>query len=64
MVPKTVHEERLVENMEVFRLSDEDMQRIDHLAEEKGTVRYLDPRGYVGFDIFNEDLDEPIAEDI
>jgi alcohol dehydrogenase (NADP+) len=55
-----VREERLTENMELFRLSDEHMARISHIAEVKGTVRYLDPRNHIGFNIFNESADEPV----
>jgi len=62
VVPKTVHEERMVENRQLFRLSDEHMTRINHMAEVKGTVRYLDPRNHIGFDIFSEDVDEPVAD--
>jgi len=60
VIPKTAREERLVENMELFRLSDEDMARISHITEVKGTVRYLDPRNHIGFNIFNESGDEPV----
>ena len=62
MVPKTVHGERMVENRELCRLSDEDVSRIDRITETKGTVRYLDPRNHIGFDVFNEHVDEPVAD--
>jgi len=62
VVPKTVHEERMVENRQLFRLSDEHMTRINRIAEVKGAVRYLDPRNHIGFDIFSEDVDEPVAD--
>lgn len=62
MVPKTVHEERMVENRQLFRLSDEHMARINRMAEVKGAVRYLDPRNHIGFDVFSEDVDEPVAD--
>ena len=61
MVPKTVHEGRMIENRELFRLSDIHMALIDGLARRKGTVRFLDPRNHIGFDIFCEDVDEPVA---
>ncbi|KAL9633200.1 MAG: hypothetical protein Q9164_004841 [Protoblastenia rupestris] len=62
VVPKTVHEERMVENRELFRLSDEHVLRIDRIAMWKGAVRYLDPRNYIGFDIFDEQGDEPVVD--
>jgi diketogulonate reductase-like aldo/keto reductase len=61
VVPKTVQEERMVENKELFRLKDEDMMRINRIAEVKGTVRYLDPKNHIGFDVFSEERDEPVA---
>ncbi|PKY00545.1 hypothetical protein P168DRAFT_299936 [Aspergillus campestris IBT 28561] len=60
VIPKTVHESRLVENMELRRMNEEDMEAITGLAERKGEVRYLDPKGHVGFDIFDEEVDEPV----
>ncbi|PGH18078.1 hypothetical protein AJ79_00705 [Helicocarpus griseus UAMH5409] len=59
VIPKTVQEYRMMENRGIFRLSDEDMKVIDALAEVKGAVRFLDPRGHIGFDIFDEAVDEP-----
>lgn len=53
-------ESRLVENMDLRTLDEEDMVAITGLAERKGIVRYLDPRGHVGFDIFDEAVDEPV----
>ncbi|KAL2070556.1 hypothetical protein VTL71DRAFT_13582 [Oculimacula yallundae] len=60
VVPKTVHEDRMKENRELFILSDEEMALVDGLAESKGMVRYLDPKNHIGFDIFREDIDEPV----
>ena len=60
-MPKTVHEERMMENRELFRLSDEDMMKISYIATAKGAVRYLDPRNHIGFDVFNEEDDEPLV---
>lgn len=60
VVPKTVHEHRMVENKDLSRLSDGELARIDGLAKRKGEVRYLDPRNHIGFDIFREDVDEPV----
>jgi alcohol dehydrogenase (NADP+) len=61
-VPKTVHGQRMVENRELFRLRDEDMTKINAIATVKGTVRYLDPRNHIQFDIFNEEADEPVGD--
>ena len=51
----------MIENRELLRLDDEHMAHIDRLAEEKGTVRFLDPRNHIGFDIFDEDRDQPVT---
>ena len=39
------------------------MAIIDDLAERKGAVRFLDPRNHIGFDIFDENYDQPVAEE-
>lgn len=48
------------ENRELFTLSDEEMAIVNSIAERKGIVRFLDPKTHIGFDIFREDVDEPI----
>jgi alcohol dehydrogenase (NADP+) len=59
VIPKTVHESRLLENLDLKRFPDEDMTQIIHLSKLKGEVRYLDPRNHIGFDIFDESNDQP-----
>ena len=61
MLPKTVQAERMVENRNLFRLSEEHVMKINCIAKVKGSVRYLDPRNHIGFNIFNEESDEPVA---
>ncbi|KFY64856.1 hypothetical protein V496_02973, partial [Pseudogymnoascus sp. VKM F-4515 (FW-2607)] len=61
VVPKTVQEDRMVENRALFRLADEDMSKTNKLAESTGVVRYLNPKGHIGFDIFTESIDEPVV---
>lgn len=62
VIPKTVHENRLVENLGLFRLRDESFREINELSSKTGTVRYLDPSAHVGFDVFNELDDEPVMD--
>jgi len=52
----------MVKNRDLFRLSDEHIAKINCIAKVKGSIRYLDPRNHIGFDIFNEDVDEPILD--
>lgn len=63
VVPKTVREPRLEENKQLFRLDDTVMIAINQLAEEKRHIRFLDPRNHIGFDIFDENHDQPIIEE-
>ncbi|KAF4631258.1 hypothetical protein G7Y89_g6872 [Cudoniella acicularis] len=60
VVPKTVNAHRMIKNRDLFRLKDEHMEEINSLAEKKGALRFLDPRDHIGFDIFREDVDEPV----
>ena len=62
VIPKTVHEDRLTENMGLFKLNDVQFKKIDCLSNKVGTVRYLDPTGHIGFDIFDELHDQPILD--
>lgn len=60
VIPKTVHEERLAENLAAFMLNEEHFRTVDSLTSVAGTVRYLDPSNHIGFDVFNEQCDEPV----
>lgn len=61
VIPKTSDENRLAENIGLSGLSEVHCEKIDHLSGETGNVRYLDPAGHIGFDIFSEKADEPIC---
>lgn len=39
------------------------MNVINQLAEERGQVRFLDPKDHIGFDIFDESHDQPTMGD-
>lgn len=62
-MPKTTREPRLDENRQLVRLDDKVMSIINQLAEERGHVRFLDPRDHIGFDIFDESLDQPMPSE-
>lgn len=62
VIPKTVHEDRLIENLGLFKLNDVQLNKINRLSIEAGTVRYLDPTGHIGFDIFDELHDQPVLD--
>lgn len=71
VVPKSATPGRIRENMEVFELGEGDMERVDKIWEGLPEVeggngqgrRANDPRVHVGFDIFDEVVDEPVGED-
>jgi alcohol dehydrogenase (NADP+) len=48
------------ENREIFALDDESMEKLTGMAATKGSMRFLDPKNHIGFDIFSEDRDEPV----
>ncbi|KAL2786237.1 Aldo/keto reductase [Aspergillus keveii] len=62
VIPKTNNTRRIVENFDIlFDLSDDDFLTIDRLVGERGEhgVRNLETRDYLGFDNFNELIEEP-----
>ncbi|KAL7823709.1 aldo-keto reductase [Trichoderma gracile] len=61
-VPKSVQVAHMKQNLELTRLSDEDFRAVDQLASERGPVRFLDPSRHLGFDIFDEENDQPLAD--
>ena len=63
VVPKTVRELRLDENRQLEKLDNTAMDVINQLTEQKGQIRFLDPRDHIGFDIFDECHDQPTIGD-
>jgi diketogulonate reductase-like aldo/keto reductase len=64
VIPKTARQDRLAENLQLFRLASEHFERISSLSHETATVRYLDPKDYIGFDVFDETEDQPEEQGI
>jgi len=60
VIPKSVHENRIKANFQLMDLSTEDFAILDNLRDESNSVRYLDPRNHLGFDIFSDTADEPL----
>ncbi|KAI0408778.1 NADP-dependent oxidoreductase domain-containing protein [Xylaria palmicola] len=62
VVPKSVQEHHLRQNLQLFRLCDTDFQSIEDLSSRRGPVRFLDPSPHIGFNIFDEENDQPTAD--
>jgi alcohol dehydrogenase (NADP+) len=45
----------------LIKLNGYQMSVVNNLASMKGYVRFLDPKEYIGFDIFDEDRDQPVS---
>ncbi|KAL6700737.1 NADP-dependent oxidoreductase domain-containing protein [Trichoderma pleuroticola] len=61
-VPKSVQDSHMEQNLHLKRLSDDDFRTVDRLSAQRGPVRFLDPSRHLGFDIFDEDNDQPVAD--
>ena len=61
-VPKSVQEVHMKENLQLEKLPDEDFEALQKLWLERGPIRFLDPSRHIGFDIFDEEKDEPLAD--
>jgi diketogulonate reductase-like aldo/keto reductase len=62
VIPKTNNPRRIDENLDVlFDIQEEDFKMIDSLVGERGElgVRNLVMEDYLGFNVFNEEKDEP-----
>ena len=63
-IPKAANPEHMKENQKIIKLSAADMETISTITTRGGErnvepVRFLDPRSYIGFDIFDEEVDQP-----
>lgn len=62
VIPKTARLERLSKNLKLSALQAEQMHEISSLGSTVGPIRYLDPREHIGFDVFDEENDQPVAD--
>lgn len=50
------------ENLAIKRLPDELLEEVDALERKRGgPTRFLDPSKHLGFDIFDEEEDQPVG---
>ncbi|KAK6854287.1 Aldo/keto reductase [Apiospora arundinis] len=60
VVPKSINESRMRENLDLSSLPEEDFQTVDQLSRKTGAFRFLNPKPHIGFDIFDEQNDQPV----
>lgn len=60
IVPKSNRPERILLNTQVIQLEESDFEKIEFLRDEVTSVRMNDSRNHIGFDIYNEHVEEPI----
>jgi len=51
----------MMENLQLKRLPKELFDMIELLWKERGPIRFLNPSPHIGFDIFDEEQDQPTA---
>jgi hypothetical protein len=49
------------QNLQLKRLPDDLFRAVDTISSQRGPIRFLDPSRHIGFDIFDEELDQPVA---
>jgi alcohol dehydrogenase (NADP+) len=49
------------QNLQLKRLPEEVFNIVNQLSSERGPIRFLDPSQHLGFDIFDEENDQPVA---
>lgn len=50
------------QNLQLRRLPEDMFAIVDQLSLERGPLRFLDPSRHIGFDIFDEEKDQPVAD--
>ena len=51
----------MVQNLQIKRLPYDLFNIVNNLSLKQGPVRFLDPSSHLGFDIFDEETDQPTA---
>lgn len=59
-MPKSVQETHMKQNLQLRKLPDAVFNMVDQLSSAHGPVRFLDPSRHLGFDIFDEENDQPL----
>ncbi|KAI2634224.1 NADP-dependent oxidoreductase domain-containing protein [Hypomontagnella submonticulosa] len=60
VVPKSISEGHMKQNLRLKKLPAEMFLVVDQLSLELGPKRFLDPSRHLGFDIFDEERDQPV----
>ncbi|KAL2114388.1 hypothetical protein VUR80DRAFT_8078 [Thermomyces stellatus] len=59
VIPKSVTEAHMRQNLDLKILPDNAFEIVEKVSAEKGPIRFLDPSAHLGFDIFDEEHDQP-----
>lgn len=62
-MPKSTQYIHMRQNIQLKSLREEDCRLIDQLSYERGPTRFLDPSRHLGFDIFDEENDQPVTNE-
>lgn len=62
VVPRTTRIAHLIDNMNLKRLTSDQMLGMAMISRTVGEFRFSDPRHELGFDIFDEKEDQPEVE--
>jgi alcohol dehydrogenase (NADP+) len=49
------------QNLQLKRLPEDLFNIVDQLSSKRGPIRFLDPSRHLGFNIFDEENDQPVA---
>ncbi|KAL0639187.1 hypothetical protein Q9L58_001646 [Maublancomyces gigas] len=61
IVPKSNKPERISLNTKATQLEDQDFKKVENLRDEASSLRMNDPKNHIGFDIYNEEVEEPVG---
>lgn len=59
MIPKSITEAHIRQNLDLKRLPENAFEVVDKVSADRGPIRFLDPSAHLGFDIFDEEHDQP-----
>lgn len=60
-MPKSVQEPHMKQNIQLKKLPEDLFHSVNELSAERGPIRFMNPNPHLGFDIFDEELDQPVA---
>lgn len=61
-MPETVSETHIRQKLDLKMLLEDAFEVVEKVSVDRGPAQFLDPSAHLGFDVFDEEHDQPIGD--